>query len=107
MNQITATDLKKRLDANENLLLLDVREDYEVAASSIPGRVHIPLGQLQLQLEDLKQQASEREVVCICRSGGRSLTAAALLAAHGLRTTNLVGGMTAWRAEVDPSLVVA
>lgn len=78
-------------------LLLDVREDDEWAAGHSPAATHRPLGQL-----DPADIASDRLVITICRSGGRSAKAAAALAAAGHQVSNLDGGMRAWAAAGLP-----
>lgn len=74
-------------------LLLDVRENDEFAAGRSEHAHHIPLAELPDQLEDLPRATT---IVCVCRSGGRSLRAAEFLAEHGFSTINVDGGMTAW-----------
>lgn len=74
-------------------VLLDVREPDEWFAGHAPHTVHIPLGDLARRIGELP---ADRQVVCICRSGGRSLQAAELLAGHGFHVHNLDGGMRAW-----------
>lgn len=46
-------DLKRQLDAGAEVLLIDVREDHEVADGSIPGAVHIPVGELEERMSDI------------------------------------------------------
>ena len=59
---ISAADLKSRLDAGEELVLLDVREAEELAICAIPGVTHIPLGELRVRHHELDREA---ETVCI------------------------------------------
>jgi rhodanese-related sulfurtransferase len=82
-------------------VMLDVRENDEWAAGRAPLAVHIPLSDLPDHLEDLPL---DRVVVCVCRSGGRSLRAAHFLTEHGFEAANLDGGMIAW-AEQGQALV--
>ena len=71
--------------------LVDVREADEVSAASVPGIIHIPLGELPDRFGELD---ADRPVALLCRSGGRSGKAAEVLAANGFGdVTNLVGGM--------------
>ncbi|MGA2295783.1 MAG: rhodanese-like domain-containing protein [Acidimicrobiales bacterium] len=79
--------------------LLDVREDDEWAAGRSDEAIHVPLGDLPDHLEDLPRG---RTIVCVCRSGGRSLRAAHFLAENGLESVNLEGGMIAWAAQGQP-----
>jgi rhodanese-related sulfurtransferase len=91
---ITVEDLKVRLDAGENIHLIDVREDHEVAQGMIPGAIHLPLGQVPQSLDQIPR---EEEIIFICRSGYRSDQACQYLASLGYTgTTNLEGGMLAW-----------
>lgn len=79
--------------------VLDVREPGEWTAGHVPGAVHLPLGQLPARLDDVP---ADREVVVVCRSGGRSAQATAFLNASGRRAVNLDGGMQAWAAAGRP-----
>ena len=90
-----AQALDDRLAANPTALVLDVREDAEVARGTAPRTVHVPLGQLGDRLAELP----EGEIFAICRGGGRSLKACRLLAAHGRPAVNVVGGMTAYAPD--------
>ena len=74
-------------------ILVDVREDTEWRAGHAPGARHIPLSRLAHRLRDLPPQ---RTVVTVCRTGGRSSRAAAILAREGREVVNLSGGMLAW-----------
>lgn len=76
-------------------VLLDVRSREEFQAGHAPGAKNIPVDQLA---ERLREIPTDRAIVTICRSGGRSARAAATLTAHGLRDVHDVhGGMTAWQ----------
>ncbi|QJD83524.1 rhodanese-like domain-containing protein [Cohnella herbarum] len=91
---ITVEQLKSRLDAGEQIHLIDVREEEEVAQGMIPGALHLPLGQVPQQLASIPK---DEEVIFICRSGYRSDQACQYLSSLGYTgTTNLVGGMLAW-----------
>ena len=97
MINITAEEVKKRMDAGEPLHLIDVREPHENAEFNIGG-ILIPLGKIQSmqidEIEDLKNQ----EVIFYCRSGGRSMMAATFLEQLGFSNTkNLTGGMLGWQ----------
>ncbi len=97
MTQITVEELKKRLDAGEQVHLLDVREDAEVAEFNIGGR-HVPLGKIQsFMLDDIEDWKND-EIVIYCRSGNRSGNAGLFLEQVGFtNTVNLKGGMLAWK----------
>ena len=99
--QIHAEDLKQRLDARENIFVLDVRDQHEYQAGNIGGHL-IPLNDLPKRLGELD---SNRETVVHCRSGVRSAKAVEFLRAQGFRDVkNLVGGILAWAEKVDPRL---
>lgn len=103
-NDINAQQLKQRLDAGDDLYLLDVREPYEWEAGHLQQAVHVPLRQVPGALGDIPK---DREIVVICRSGGRSAQAQGFLKANGYaKVLNLVGGMKGWAASVDPSVTV-
>jgi rhodanese-related sulfurtransferase len=94
---ITVNELKERLDAGEDLNLIDVREDYEYDEQNLGGRL-IPLGELPDRLDELEDLKDE-EVIVQCRSGNRSGKAKAFLESQGFTNVrNLTGGMLAWNA---------
>ncbi len=91
----TAPDLQERLAKNSRALyLLDVREPVEYQRGHIPGAKLIPLGQLGNRLKEIPK---EREVVCICATGHRSVPAVRKLTAAGYKASSLEHGMIAWR----------
>ena len=100
MNNITVEELKKRLDAGEELHIIDVREPHENAEFNIGG-ILIPLGKIQSMQIDEIEDLKEKEVILYCRSGNRSGQACMFLDAMGFKNTkNLVGGMLAWQEKV-------
>jgi rhodanese-related sulfurtransferase len=100
--QMQPLELKARLDAGDAPVLLDVRESWELAIARLPAAVHIPMGEIPRRLKELDAQ---REVVVLCRSGGRSMQVARYLETQGFgRVANLDGGILAWGRDVDPSL---
>ncbi len=96
MTNITPEEVKQRLDAGEELNLIDVREPHENAEFNIGGKL-IPVGNIQsMQIEDIEDLRNE-EVILYCRSGNRSGIAAMVLDQLGFTNTkNLTGGMLAW-----------
>lgn len=80
---------------NRSILLLDVRTDAERRARNIKGSLHIPLNQLNKRTEELMKYKN-KEIVCYCRSGNRSLSAALLLQKQGFNVANLSGGLNHW-----------
>ena len=97
MNIITASEVQKRLETGETVHLIDVREPNEVAGGHIPGITHIPLGDLEARLGELKLETS---YIIVCRSGNRSGKATKLLERKGYKATNMVGGMLDWAGKV-------
>jgi len=100
---MTVEELKARLDAGETVVLLDVREASELAIARFPvDVVHIPLASLPQRYGELPKDA---EIVCSCRSGGRSAQATQFLRSKGFtRAVNLEGGILAWSSRIDPSV---
>ncbi|HEX2962305.1 MAG TPA: rhodanese-like domain-containing protein [Ignavibacteriales bacterium] len=89
-------EVKDKLKSSaRDFVLLDVRTDAERADRHIKGSMHIPLNELNLRVEELKK-VKDKEIICYCRSGNRSTTAALLLQKGGFRTANMRGGMMAW-----------
>jgi rhodanese-related sulfurtransferase len=94
MRCILPSELKERLKRGESLYIVDVREDEEVAMGMIPGATHIALGELPARHGEIPK---DREVVLVCRSGGRSSKAYDFLESLGFtKTINMTGGMLAW-----------
>ncbi|GAA2080632.1 hypothetical protein GCM10009840_15180 [Pseudolysinimonas kribbensis] len=82
--------------------LLDVREAPEVSFVSLPGAVHIPMGELPARIGELDPTAP---LVVFCHHGVRSSRALGLLQRAGFtRARHLTGGIDAWAVQVDPSL---
>ena len=99
---IAPSELKALLDRGTEIVLLDVREPFEVRRAALPGSHNVPLGTLPGRLDLLPKGA---EIVVLCRSGARSAAAVELLRASGFeRARNLTGGLDRWRGEVDPGL---
>lgn len=106
-DDLTVTDYAALRQAGTPHLLLDVREDDEVARGRIAGSVHIPLRQLPARLGELAAHQNQL-VVCQCKMGGRSAQAAGFLRRNGFaQVRNLAGGLTAWRDQIDPTVIVA
>ena len=87
------TDVHEKLKNGKHLFLLDVREKQEMREGYINGAKLIPLRQLSNRIKELPK---DREIVCVCRSGNRSRSAARQLIATGYSASNMKGGMLAW-----------
>lgn len=98
MKEITVKEVADKIANGESLHLIDVREVAEVQEGHIEGIIHIPLGLLDFRMHELDKN---KPYIMICRSGGRSGQATAVLQDHGFNVTNMVGGMMAWESEVE------
>ncbi|MCZ8132173.1 MAG: rhodanese-like domain-containing protein [Steroidobacteraceae bacterium] len=102
VREIAPAEFVARRERGEPLLLLDVREPWELEIASVPGIVHIPMAKVPDRLGELDRAT---EIVVLCRSGGRSLQVARFLESQGFGSVaNLTGGILAWGRDVDPSL---
>jgi len=94
---VSSDDLLARLE-DPRLYLVDVREPDEVADWQIPGAHNFPLGSLERRVREVP---SNRDLVVVCAKGLRARQGAELLAAHGLSSEVLEGGMAAWSSTYD------
>lgn len=97
--QISATDAKTRIDTDTTLFVLDVRQPDEFRGGHIAQAKLIPLGELAARMNEIPK---DKEILCVCRSGGRSSAAASQLSAAGYKVLNLQGGMMAWEGARLP-----
>jgi len=101
---ITARDLKKMLDANEDIFLVDVREPNEYEIVSIPGARLIPKGEF-LSGAALESLPQDRRIVLHCKTGVRSAEVLAVVKSAGFAdAVHVGGGVIGWINQVDPSL---
>ncbi|MGA2339112.1 MAG: ThiF family adenylyltransferase [Terracidiphilus sp.] len=99
--EIQVEELKRRLDAREDIFVLDVREPHEYQIVNIKGHL-IPLGDLPTRIHELD---SSREIVVHCKSGMRSAKAVDFLRKSGFKhAANLTGGILAWADRIDTTL---
>lgn len=99
---ITPEQLKQRIDAGENLFVLDVRNPPEFQICRIPGTVLVPLPELPNRLAEVPR---DREVIVHCKSGMRSAKAIEFLKSQGYsKLVNLTGGILGWAEKVDPGM---
>lgn len=100
--QLTAQELKNKIEANEELFLLDVREPFEFRYAHIESSVLIPLNHVPQNLDAID---ADKEVVVICHHGIRSQQAANFLMQVGFKKVgNLLGGIDAWSLACDHSV---
>ena len=94
VNEIEVADLKARIDAGEDIAILDIRSAAEVAHGMLPNSEHLPMHLIPLRLNELPK---DRDIVLYCRSGARSYHACAYLGQQGVHNAvNLRGGIIAW-----------
>jgi sulfur-carrier protein adenylyltransferase/sulfurtransferase len=99
--QMSVKELKRRIDAGEDVQLIDVREPYEYQIAQIGGTL-IPQNDVPNRLGEIDR---DREVVVHCRSGSRSQRIAEFLQQQGYaKVANLAGGILAWSDEIDPKV---
>ncbi len=99
VKQLSALDLKARIERQEPLILLDVREPHEFQYARIENSVLIPLNQIPQRMTELDPV---QQTVVICHHGVRSQMAAQFLIKSGFQNiANLSGGIDAWSCECD------
>ena len=96
---IKIADVQKKINAKNNILLLDVRTatEFEGPLSHIAGAVLLPIQELEQRVDELNEH-KEKEIIVICRSGNRSQTGTRILISYGFNAVNMLGGMEAWNA---------
>jgi adenylyltransferase/sulfurtransferase len=102
VQQINGPDLVAKLQANEPVCLIDVRQPWEHQTAALPGSLLIPLNQLPARVAEIPT-ARNMLVVVYCHHGIRSLSGAAFLEQAGFtNVASLAGGIDAWSIHVDP-----
>jgi molybdopterin/thiamine biosynthesis adenylyltransferase/rhodanese-related sulfurtransferase len=107
MSEMSVTELKQLLDSGaDDFVLLDVRNPHEYEIAKIPGSVLVPLPEIENGegVAKVKELLNGHRLIAHCKMGGRSAKALAILKESGIEGTNVVGGITAWSREVDPSV---
>jgi sulfur-carrier protein adenylyltransferase/sulfurtransferase len=101
MPEMSVEELKKKMDAKEDIFVLDVREPHEYQICNLNAHL-IPLGQLPARVGELDP---DKHIVVHCRSGKRSADAVELLRRSGFeKVQNLAGGILAWADKIDPKM---
>lgn len=96
-NVINNADLQAKIEANEDIVIVDVREAAEYAFDHIPQSVSIPMGELERRLDELSK---DKEIYVVCRTGNRSDLAAQKLSEKGFNNViNVVPGMSEWNTN--------
>jgi rhodanese-related sulfurtransferase len=91
---VNPREAQAKLKSAQPPFLLDVRQPDEYRAGHIAGSTLLPLAELAARTGELPR---DREILCVCRSGSRSGSAARQLAGMGFKTVNLSGGLLAWQ----------
>ncbi|MBN8235570.1 rhodanese-like domain-containing protein [Halobacillus kuroshimensis] len=98
IKEITPQEVENKLDNNEDIKVIDVREDDEVAQGMIPGARHIKLSDIPQSVDQLPKDES---YVMVCRSGRRSMNASEFMKEKGFsNVSNMEGGMLKWDGEL-------
>jgi molybdopterin/thiamine biosynthesis adenylyltransferase/rhodanese-related sulfurtransferase len=99
---VSVSELKQKIDKNNPIVILDVREQFEYDIARIEGSRLIPLDELPDRVSELDQNA---EIIAHCHTGVRSAMAVQFLQGKGYkRSFNLEGGIDAWAHEIDPTM---
>ena len=98
--EVEVLELKKMLK-NKEVVLLDVREPYEVEICNIKGSLFIPMNEISQNIEQLDK---EKRYAVMCHSGVRSLYVSNYLNSLGYRTLNIIGGIERWATVVDKNM---
>ncbi len=87
---------------DKKLVLVDVREPWEISFANISGTLNIPMNQIPDRLEELPKDS---HLVIMCHHGGRSQSVAQYLAHNGFdNISNLIGGINAWSTEINSNI---
>ncbi|SFD93136.1 Rhodanese-related sulfurtransferase [Lentibacillus persicus] len=97
INTVTPEEVRKLLEEDDGTVVVDVREDDEVAQGMIENAKHIPLENIPHSTDKFDENS---HYILVCRSGRRSLMAASFLEEHGFNVSNMEGGMLNWDGEV-------
>lgn len=104
ISQVTPVEVARRRAAGESFLILDVREEVELAQASLPDVVWLPMSELSLRIGELDPSV---ETIVLCHHGIRSMRVACLLVEEGFeQVSNLRGGIAAWSRDVDSQIPV-
>lgn len=106
IESLTATQLAQLLagEQSADIQLVDVREDWELELCKLPDVLTIPMQQIPQRLKEL---STERQLVCICHHGARSMQVAQFLLQNGFaKVANLDGGMDSWARTVDQNIAL-
>lgn len=101
MADLTQQDWTKKLEEDNNSVVLDVRTEDEVDLGIIPNALHIDIHKGQGFIDEIEQLDKSKNYYVYCRSGGRSAQACAVMNQLGFKTAyNLLGGFSEWQGDV-------
>ena len=98
--EVEVLELKKMLK-NKEVILVDVREPYEIEICNIKGSLFIPMNEIP---QNIKQLDKEKRYAVMCHSGVRSLYVPNYLNSVGYSTLNVIGGIDRWATDVDKNM---
>lgn len=102
--EITPAEVRRMLEAGENVRLIDVREPFEYQIAHLEGAALIPVNYVPAQLGALESQADDATLVIYCHHGIRSLNVTAWLRQQGVANCmSMAGGIDRWSLEIDPA----
>lgn len=103
--QVSVDEVKKMIDAKEDLILLDVRTEGEVARGKIENSINIPIDQIPAKVENIFKDKNAK-IIVYCLSGSRSVFAVEFMQKLGYKNVlNMTNGILAWRAKGFPTVV--
>ncbi|UZQ55465.1 molybdopterin-synthase adenylyltransferase MoeB [Trichothermofontia sichuanensis B231] len=105
--EMSVQELKQLLDSGkDDFVLIDVRNPHEYEIARIPGAVLIPLAEIERGpgIDKVRELVNGHHLIVHCKMGARSAKALAILREAGIEGTNVVGGITAWSRDIDPSV---
>ena len=101
---ITVQKLKTKIDNEDNFILLDVREKFELDIAKLPNAVHIPMREIPNRYCELN---ANQEIIVFCKSGVRSSNVCQFLQSKSFKKAfNLKGGIKSWSMEIDDSIPI-
>ena len=102
--EISVVETRELIDSGKSMLLLDCREDEEVATCQIEGSLHIPMNEVPSRISEIEDLQTERLVIH-CHHGGRSMKVTMWLRENGFpHAQNMEGGIDQWSQQVDPEV---
>jgi adenylyltransferase/sulfurtransferase len=103
--ETTAKDVKRRVDAGETLLLIDVREPFEHQIARIGDSELIPMNTVPAALQQIERKSDDGALIVFCHHGMRSLSVVNWLRQQGVANCqSMSGGIDSWSADIDPAV---